>query len=257
MVATALSKVSSHSLGDRKFRATGWTAGHLQRTIEVLAQKHPGTHLHISQASYHTGYEPSAGTHDFDGVLDVRIDGLKWNQAQRFLRGQGWAAWHRTTDQGFDSEHIHMVTIPRGLSGRPTARQVGEAYKALGIKVGKYIDGGITTEGKVVGSSQIVDYFAHSLGLKRKHQPGNDPTWFPADIAKTIYQPEDDMDKKELLEILNSRDGQAAISRAVVEKRLGGQTDKPKGGRTVEHSITLIYNMLLEINTRLDKLEKA
>jgi hypothetical protein len=251
MVATALSRVSSHTLAARTFRATGWTADHLQHTIAALKAKHPSAQLHILQASYHTGYAPSAGTHDFDGVLDVWIEGLSWSQAQRFLRSQGWAAWHRTTAQGFTSEHIHMATIPAGLSGRPTAQQVGAAYKALGLKVGKFIDGGITSQGKVIGSSQIVDYFAHSFGLAGDHQSGADKSWFPADIAKTIYQPEDDdMTKEEMLQVLRSKEGQDAIAKAVVQSTIHGQTDKPNG-RMVGASITGIYNLLLRIAKKI------
>jgi hypothetical protein len=63
------------------------------------------------------------------------------------------------------------------------------------------------------------------------------------------------MTKEELIQVLNSKAGQEAIAKAVIQNRLGGQDDKPRGGRTVEHSISKIYNMLLEINARLDKLE--
>lgn len=257
MVATALGRTSDQTMAGDTFKASAWTAGHLQQTIDVLKKRHPDKKLRILQPCFHKGVKLSKGSHDYDGVFDVWIDGMTGLVAQRFLRSQGWAAWFRHTGAFADDIHIHMATIPPGLPAKPTAKQVGAAYTKLGIQVGYLIDGGYTRKTTTRYTSQIVDYYAHAFGLKDQHKAGSDTSWFPADIAKTIYQPEDDMDKKELLEILNSKDGQAAISRAVVEKRLGGQTDKPKGGRTVEHSITLIYNMLLEINTRLDKLEKA
>ena len=257
MVATALGKTSDNiTMAGATFKASAWTAGHLEKTLKVLKEKHPDAQLVISQPCYSPGFGPSAGTHDFDGAFDVRILNMSWSSAQRFLRGQGWAAWHRTPPK-FKREHIHMVTIPPGLSGRPTAAQVGAAYKKLGIKVGKYIDGGLTSEGRTFTSSQIKDYFANADGLAGPHTPDTDKSWHPKDIAKTIYQPEDDMDKKELLAVLNSRDGQAAISKAVINKRLVGQADGPKNGRTVETSINKIYNLLLDIDARLKKLEKG
>lgn len=249
MVASALSVVKTKTIAKRRFKASAWTAAHLQHTLDVLAEKHPGASLHIMQTSFHTGFEPSKGTHDFDGVFDVRIDGLTWAQAQRFLRSQGWAAWHRVPP-AFD-HHIHMATIPPGLSGRPTPKEVGAAYKKLGIQVGKFIDGGITTHGKVVGSSQIVDYFAHAFGLSGQHTPDSDKSWFPKDIAKTIYQPEDDdMTKEEMLAVLRSKEGQEAIAKAVVQSKIHGQADKPNG-RMVGASITGIYNLLLRIAKKI------
>ena len=254
MAASALRKVSTHTIAGESFKASAWTAGHLQHTIEVLAAKHPGTQLVIKQPCFNTGVDASKHTHDFDGVLDVKIEGLTWAKAQSFLRSQGWAAWHRTPAQGF-KHHIHMATIPPGLSGHPKAAAVGAAYQKLGIKVGKFIDGGFTTTGKAFTSSQIVDYFNHAFGLANHHAPNSDTSWFPPDISRTIYQAEDDMTKEELIQVLNSKAGQEAIAKAVIQNRLGGQDDKPRGGRTVEHSISKIYNMLLEINARLDKLE--
>jgi hypothetical protein len=158
--------------------------------MDRLEKKFPNSRLVILQPCYNRGVEASAGTHDFDGVLDVQITNLDWGKAQSFLRGSGWAAWHRTPAQGF-SDHIHMATIPPGLSGRPTAQQVGQAYAKLGIKVGKYIDGGWTTSDphRITATCQVADYFAHAYGLANAHTSGSDNSWFPADIAATIYQP--------------------------------------------------------------------
>lgn len=189
----SLSTLGVHTIAGEKFTCSTWTAGHLQHTIDALAKKYPKARLEIIQPCYRSlvtggGADASKGTHDFDGVFDIWIHGRTGEQAQTFVRAMGWAGWHRTPEQGF-SEHVHMATIPRGLSGRPTAAQVGAAYKKLGLKVGKYIDGGVTTAGKVVATCQIADYFAHTYGLAGHHQPGADHSWFPADIAKTIYVP--------------------------------------------------------------------
>ncbi|RNL78297.1 hypothetical protein [Nocardioides marmorisolisilvae] len=255
MVATALGKTSqNNTIAGRTFKASAWTVGHLQQTLEALKEKQPDAQLVISQTCYSPGFKKSAGTHDFDGAFDVKILNMSWSSAQRFLRSQGWAAWHRTPPAF--KEHIHMVTIPPGLSGRPSAAQVGAAYKKLGLKVGHYIDGGLTSTGKTYTSSQIKDYFAHADGLAGPHTPDTDKSWHPKDISKTIYQPEDDMDKKELLEVLNSKDGQAAISNALVKKRLAPKNG-PKNGRTVEDSINKIYDLLVSMDARLKKLEKG
>lgn len=189
----SLSTLAPRTILGTKFTSSQWTAGHLEHTITVLARRHPKARLRIIQPCYRSlvpggGADASEGTHDYDGVFDVWIDGLSGADAQGFLRACGWAAWHRTKAQGFD-EHVHMATIPPGLSGRPTAAAVGAAYKKLGLKVGKYIDGGVTTAGRVIATCQIADYFAHTFGLANNHQPGADHSWFPASIAKTIYQP--------------------------------------------------------------------
>jgi len=250
MVATALAKTATHTIAGDTFKASAWTAGHLQHTIDVLKVKHPGARLVIKQPCFNTGVEASKHTHDFDGVLDVKIEGLTWTKAQGFLRSQGWAAWHRTPAQGF-KHHIHMATIPPGLSGRPSAAQVGAAYQKLGIKVGKFIDGGVTTQGKVVATSQIADYFKHAFGLSNHHATNSDTSWFPKDISRTIYQPEgDDMTKEEMLQVLRSKAGQEAIAQAVVKSKLIGQTDRP-AGRSTGATVTGIYNLLLRIAKKI------
>lgn len=186
----SLSTLGTHVIADRSFRCSEWTAGHLTSTVARLAKAHPTARLHIIQATF-SEMGLSAGTHSGDCVFDVRIIGLAWWDAQRFLRSCGWAAWFRHTGTWADPSawHIHMASIPAGLSGRPTAAQVGAAYKKLGLKVGKYIDGGVTSTGSVVGTSQVADYFAHALGLAGQHASGGDKSWFPPNIAATIYSP--------------------------------------------------------------------
>lgn len=143
------------TIAGRTFRATRRTAAHLQWTIEQLAAKHPGARLVIIQTCYNTGVEASAGTHDYDAVLDVQIVGLDWFTAQGFLRAHGWAAWVRQPPTF--SFHIHMVSL--GYPGR----------------VGIYVPG------------QVADYYRHALGLKGQHNSGADNTWHPADIDSTIF----------------------------------------------------------------------
>ena len=191
----SLSTLAKHTIAGVTFTCSEWTAGHLNDTIADLKARYPRCRLEIIQPCYRSlvpggGADLSEGTHDYDGVFDVRVLGMDWDQAQSYLRWQGWAAWHRTPRQGF-TDHIHMATIPRGLSGRPTAKQVGEAYAALGLKVGKYIDGGWTTSNphRITTTCQVADYFAHAYGLANAHTSGSDKSPFPTDIARTIYQP--------------------------------------------------------------------
>lgn len=160
------------------FRCTNRTYAHLLWTIAELKRLHPEARLIIIQACYNTGVEESAGTHDFDGVLDVRIVGMTWWDAQLFLRRCGWAAWYRFPPTF--SEHIHMCSIPEGLTNTPTLDQINHAYAAAGIHVGIYVPG------------QIDDYFAHALGLKGQHRAGVDRSRFPRDIAATIYRYRED-----------------------------------------------------------------
>jgi hypothetical protein len=253
MVATALGKTAQKTMGGSTFTASAWTAGHLQHTIEVLKKRHPDMTLRVIQPCFHKGVKKSKGSHDYDGVFDVWIDGMTGGVGQRFLRSQGWAAWHRHTGDFADDVHIHMATIPPGLPDKPTAKQVGDAYAKLGTQVGYLVDGGFTRNTTKRYSSQIVDYYAHAFGLKNQHAAGSDTSWFPADINKTVYQPEeDDMTKEEMLEVLNSKEGQAAIAKAVVQSKIHGQAGEPKGGRMVGASITGIYNLLSKIAKKID-----
>lgn len=86
-------------------------------------------HFILSQGSYSTGVSASAGTHDGGGVVDIGILGLsaaKIDAYVKALRQVGFAAWHRTPDQGF-APHIHAVAIgDRELA--PLARSQMQAY---------------------------------------------------------------------------------------------------------------------------------
>lgn len=178
----------------RTFKASRRTIWHLRWTLFVLSVRYPKARLQILQTCYHTGVDLSKGTHDFDCVFDVWITGGvlgadPW-RAQRFLRAHGWAAYFRHSGSwaARSQWHIHMISLPPGLPADPTPLDVGKAYARLGIKVGEYIDGGYTTLGRVVATSQVDDYYAHALGLASQHRAGEDPSWFPKDINRTIFR---------------------------------------------------------------------
>lgn len=71
--------------------------------------------LYITQGCYNAGgVAASAGTHDGGGAVDIRARDLTDAQiaeAVLDLRHVGFAAWHRTPDQGNWVEHIHCIAI--------------------------------------------------------------------------------------------------------------------------------------------------
>ena len=150
-MATAADVIWTRHVG-RVFKATRRTAAHIEWTIAELAKAHPAARLSIIQTCYNTGVSASAGTHDFDAVLDVQIVGLDWFTAQGWLRAHGWAAWVRQPPTF--SWHIHMVSL--GYPGR----------------VGVFVPG------------QVADYYNNRTGLAG-HAADN--TWHPADIDSTIF----------------------------------------------------------------------
>ncbi len=130
------------------------TAAHLDFTKERLEEEHTGSRLVIIQSAYNTGVPASAGTHDFDGCLDVFIENMDWKPAQRFLRRCGWAAWHR--EPPLFGHHIHMVSL------------------GCTCKVGEFVPG------------QVADYRAKP---PRNGLAGHtaDDTWHPENIQATVF----------------------------------------------------------------------
>lgn len=173
--------VTSRTAG-LEFKGTRRTHAHLRWTVWRLSRAYPKAKLVILQPCYNSGVAASAGTHDYDAVLDVMVVGLDWPEAQEFLRGCGWAAWWRHTGSWSerDAWHIHMCSIPPNLSQHPTENEVLGAYHSIGIEVGQFVPG------------QVRDYYAHSFGLKGQHQSGADHSPFPRDINATVFK-EDDM----------------------------------------------------------------
>lgn len=187
----------TYTFGGKTFRCTQRTANHLRSTRWRLRLRYPLARLVVIQGCYNSSISASAGTHDYDSVLDVKILRMpgrtaarRWLKAQAFLRTHGWAAWWRHTGTWAPQAnwHIHMADIPPGLPTHPSAAQVGAAYRRIGTKVGKYIDGGVTTHGSVVATSQIVDYYNHALGLAGQHNSGADSTWYPDSINQYVFK---------------------------------------------------------------------
>ena len=89
------------------------------------AEKRAGFTFGIAQGGYHVGVDASAGTHDRDAV-DFTVHGLGHIQIERMvraLRDAGFAAWHRTKADGFDSEHVHAIRLGNGDLSRVAQQQ--------------------------------------------------------------------------------------------------------------------------------------
>lgn len=157
-------EVVTVTLCDKTFQAGARTAAHISHTRDEVQAQFPGSHLHIMQTCYHSGYAPSAGTHDYDGVLDFRLEGrdhtlAEWWALQYALRELGWDGYFRHTGDWADPETWHVHAVSEGCPG----------------PVGYYVPG------------QVADYVAHALGLAGEHIPGEDTSRFPPDIAAVRF----------------------------------------------------------------------
>lgn len=155
------------------------TIAHLDRTNE-RCKKRFGVNLVVIQPPFNTSVSASAGTHDFDCCLDVYIPGVDWWVQQRFFRKNGWGGWFRHPPMfGY---HLHIFSLPP-----QEGSSVSDDFKVFGLKVGKYVDGGYSTHGGLVTSSQIADYYNRAFGLSNMHSVNSDKSWFPKDIEATIF----------------------------------------------------------------------
>ena len=145
-------QVRTYTLGGKTFRCSRRTAAHIRDTQRRLTQNYgAGHHLRIIQGCYNTTIAASAGTHDYDCVIDLEVVGFGWDRGEKFMRNCGWAAWHRTKAQGFSGDHLHAISLPPNWDNTPTITQVQQSFKARGLEVGAWVPG------------QVDDYYAHAL----------------------------------------------------------------------------------------------
>lgn len=87
--------------------------GHLvdPRTAEMLTEVEAITSdtLHVWQGSYSNGAK-SGGTHTGGGAVDVSPTKGSWDALVAATRQVGFAAWHRTPEQGYDP-HVHAIAV--------------------------------------------------------------------------------------------------------------------------------------------------
>ena len=140
------------------------TIAHLDR-MNNLAKVRFKREIGVIQTAYNTGVEASAGTHDFDAVMDLYIPGVDWWDQQRFFRFNGFGCWYRHAP--LFSNHIHGFTLPV-----PRGTYRGDDFAT---KVGIYVPG------------QLIDYYNHAFGLAGQHTPGSDTSKFPKDIDATVF----------------------------------------------------------------------
>lgn len=168
----------------RTFKASRRTVAHLDYTIAAFARKFPKARLVIIQPCYNTGVAASAHTHDYDAVFDFGFAGSfpgltaarKWRRFSIFMRNHGWGGWWRHTGSwAAPSEwHFHGFTLPADLLHFAT-------------RVGTYIDGGLSSEGRVTASSQLADYLGGALGLAGQHKNGSDTAWRPKNLRSRVF----------------------------------------------------------------------
>src|SRR5690606_15237895 len=87
----------------------------------------------IVQGAYmgSSGAAASAGTHERSGCLDLRTWDLTEDQRTKWMRAArsiGWAAWYRTSAQGFDP-HMHVLLLGEP-DMHPDARDQEAQYRA-------------------------------------------------------------------------------------------------------------------------------
>lgn len=209
------------------FKASRRTFAHIDSTIAALPS---GAVLQIAQGCYHDG-PLSAGTHDFDAVLDFRIAGLGWLAGQTFLRAQGWASWwrHTGTWAAESAWHFHSISL------------------------------GYTTKVGVFVPAQVDDYYRHALGLKGEHDSGEDHTPFPADIAATVFDFESwEDDMKEYLDW--TAESRTALAKDVAAAVVATIVDGAKLGlgaavRQAANTPGLVRRLGRELGHDLDKRE--
>lgn len=152
------------------------TIAHLD-TLNEKSKIEFGVGISVMQPPYNTGVAASAGTHDYDACVDVRIDGVGWAAQRDFFRENGLAGWVRVPPAFV--HHYHGFTLPPR-----DGKDVSDDFRTAGLKVGLYVDGGWSTRGRRVASSQIDDYYRHRNGLSGH---AHDPTPYPKDIEATIF----------------------------------------------------------------------
>lgn len=120
------------------------------RTANMLAEAEDraGVNLPVTQGSYNAGgVGASGGTHDGGGAVDLSVSGVSNpDAAVRALREVGFAAWHRTPDQGDWAAHIHAVAISDTDMSPQAQDQVGDYFEGRNGLAGGGADDGPQVE---------------------------------------------------------------------------------------------------------------
>jgi hypothetical protein len=125
--------------GDDAYERVGWRTVILnKRTVAgmLAVEKQLGRQVDsVPQGSYNESNDPSAGTHDGGGAIDIYDDAL--DKIEQAMRAVGFAAWHRPSQppppDGWGKAHCHGIMLAdKEMSSE--ARQQVHDYR-------NYIDG--------------------------------------------------------------------------------------------------------------------
>ena len=114
-----------------------------QMLSEVAKLTPQSLYVHPTQGSFTTSTSASANTHAGGGAVDIRTRDLTVSERNALvvaMRRVGFAAWLRTTRQGFSADHCHAVAVQPG---------------------GKNDKGVLST----AAHNQVVDYYENRNGL--------------------------------------------------------------------------------------------
>jgi hypothetical protein len=118
-----------------------------KRMLVAAAHKlAPNCTFVLTQGSYNPGgVDQSAGTHDGGGAADLDWThrcGRNLTFMLKALRRVGFAAWHRTPDQGDWGHHIHVIAVSDPDLSSGAQHQAGDYYEGKnGLSGGPPDDG--------------------------------------------------------------------------------------------------------------------
>lgn len=168
---------SKRTSSGKQIKGSFRTLCHLNRLNNLSLAKF-GKEIRVIQADWNTTVPASAGTHDFDAAWDLWIDGVDPNVMERFFRANGLGGWIRNPP--LFGWHYHGFTLPQR-----EGTSVSDDFKVHGFRVGVFIDGGYSTHGRLVASSQISDYYEEKTGLAGHAKA---PGWYPPSKTATIFK---------------------------------------------------------------------
>lgn len=199
-------------LGGMDVKASRWAHAAWQNMADQLDDP---SRFRVIQPSFNTGVDASAGTHDFDAVMDWFIVGMTFEDANAHGRRSGLATWTRTPAQGF-SLHNHGFPIPP--DGAFLDRD-GKAWFRLG--------GGLATRVGILIPQQLIDYHNDALGLAASvggHTPGSDHQ--PHPDPQFVFNYEEYIVSEQ--NILDAIHAEGQKTREVVNARAAGDVKRDK-----------------------------
>lgn len=206
---TMMCRWDQRSIYGQVVRGSLRTIAHYE-DLDRKALRRFGVHFTIIQPPYNTGVPASAGTHDYDCCVDWYLPGVDWWTSQRWGRFNGLWGWHRFPPKF--SLHNHGFTAPALINGRVPDQ--------FATRVGIYVPG------------QLYDFKNHAFGLSGQHTPGSDKSWFPKNLAASVFdlgrfiekKREENMEYKDW-SAASKKEFAADVAKALLEAPLNRGTD--------------------------------